>query len=231
MMSKFISDLKGLKSVLLFVPFTYYLLVILSIIMADEPKTIFYYNEMIMLPLIVMLTGLLFQREFSGSMMEIYATFPVSFVAMLLRKVLFLVVIIFTLHLGWALTYLGKFNVIETMVYAYNEADPAFKSTSILHLFFQAFPGYLFISTIVLAGLIFSKQLYGGWLLGFAVWMFFSLMRNEWNGFFSLYTIYIREDTAFWCNQLLLLLFACGLTIISAILLNKRARWIVIEED
>ncbi|PWA10029.1 hypothetical protein DCC39_12130 [Pueribacillus theae] len=230
-MSKLISELKGLKSVLLFAPFTYYLLVILSILMADEPKTIFYYNEMIMLPLIVMMAGLLFQREFSGSMMEIYATFPVSLIAMLLRKVLFLVVIIFTLHLGWTFIYLAKFDMMETTVFAYSGAKPAFKSTSILHLFFQAFPGYLFISSIVASGLIFSKQLYGGWLLGFAVWMFFSLMGNEWNGPFSLYTIYIREDTAFWLNQLLLLLFACGLTIISAIQLNKRTRWIVLEEE
>jgi len=231
-MSKWWVELKGLKGWMLIMPLLYYLLLLASILLADSdrPRNLFYYNEMAFLPLLVMLVVLFFQREFGGSSMEIYATLPISFGGMLVRKAVLLVCATILLHLGWTLFYWLKFHQLRAGVYHYFTDQAMREETRWLPLFLQALPEYLIIMATTMLTIILFKRLYGGMLAGFLIWMIEVLSGGSLFAHLSLLTINLPREGSFTVNRFLLILFSILFFLISLWLINRRQRWILHEE-
>lgn len=231
-MSKLIHDLKGLKNLMIIVPILYYALLLSSIIFADadRPRTIFYYNEMAFLPLIVMLTVVYFQHELGGRMMEIYSTFPLSFAQMLIRKLGLIVMTTLIVHLGWVLVYKLKFDSFNCTIYYYSGNAPQFTEISWFQLWIQAFPEYLMMIGITMLFMILTKRLYGGLAAGFTLWMIEVLLNGQIASSVSLFTNHLPEEVPFIMNRLLLLGLFVLCMMISIMLMNRRERWVIQQE-
>lgn len=230
-MSKVWIDIKGMKSGYLTIPLLYELALLLSLLLSAKPRTIFYYNEMFALPLIVMVTVLFFQRELSGQMMEVVSSLPISLPLLLLRKVGLTLLFVGLLHIIWTSVYLMKFQQLSTMVYYYNGSQPSFERTTIWHLLIQALPEYVFMIMLTTFGVIVTKRIAGGLLSGFSVWMLFSLLGGHLESKLSLYTVFLRDKSFFVWNQTILLTLALVLLLMSLVIINRRLRWLVEDDE
>ncbi len=231
-MSKLAHDLKSAGNAALLVPAAYYALLLASIVFADpeRPRSVFYYNEMAFLPLVIMIAVILFQRELGGSMMEIYSTFPVSFAAMVLRKFGVAMAASALLHFGWVYVYKQKFHMLRATVYLYNGGDPFTGDATWLMLLSQSAPEYALMAGVAIFASIASKTLYGGLAGGFAVWMAETMSDGKLLSVFAIYTLHIPGQITLAFNRLLLL--SAGMICLAAaiLLVNRRERWIVDKE-
>ena len=230
-MTNVLQDWKNVKGAWLYVFIAFYLLFLSSFLFAWEPRDLFYLNEMFMIPLVVLGTVLILQREFGGYFSEIYATFPVSMPLMMLRKILQLYVFIATIHLFWTVIYRVKFGSMKTVLYYYKTDEAVFQEVSWLNLFVQSVPAYLVITGVTLLGMVLTKKVYGGLGAGFAVWMFEVISTGGITGEWTLFTIFIPMETAFARNRLGLLAIFIVLLLLSFWWANKREKWIVADDS
>ncbi len=209
-------------------------LYLLSIVLSDpeRPRTVYYFSEMGMFPVAIMLTLLQFQRELGGGGMELIATYPVSLRALALRK--WGMAILLTLGLGAVLmsVYLGRFGTITTVRYPWSGAAPIPKSEiSVAALLLQNLPAYVLLVSLTVAGIIGFRKIYGGLILGFAVWMLDTISGGSWLGQWTLYASYLRPGDSFPMNRFALLTASALLLGFAVWLIGRRERWIAVEEE
>jgi hypothetical protein len=231
-MDKWLQDLKGLRSLLLIIPVLYYILLLWSLLAADSepPRTVYYYNELAFVPLLVLCTVLFFQREFGGGFSEIYATFPLSFAAMICRKLSLMLSLSLLMHGGWVLVYLSKFGVMKTDVYSYSGAEKAGESASWLDLLVQAFPSYLLVIAVVILVMILTKKIYTGIAAGFFLWLVEAMSGGKLLGEIAFFTRDIPPNITFMHNRLLITGIALACTLAAIGYANRRHHWIMAEE-
>jgi hypothetical protein len=231
-MDKLLQDVKSLRSILLLIPITYYLLLLWSLLAADPayPRTVYYYNELAFVPLLVLLTISFFQREFGGGLMEIYATYPLSLSVMVLRKFSMILGTVLLLHAGWVMLYFGKFHRLETDIYSFAQSKLLWGEATWLQLFAQALPGYLLIISFVILIMVLSKKLYTGLAAGFALWLIEVLSSGKLLERFALFTKDIPPDIQFLHNRWLLTGIAVGLALAAIWSVNQRRHWIGHDE-
>ncbi|MBP1994950.1 hypothetical protein [Paenibacillus eucommiae] len=231
-MPKLLQDLKSLRSSLILVPGMYYLMLIWSLLAADpeNPRTVYYYNEMAFLPLLVLLTVLFFQRELGGSVMEIVATLPLSFAAMLIRKIALVLASAIILHIGWVAIYMQKFTKLETDLYSFPAKRLQWMEASWPQLLLQALPSYLLIIAFVVLLTVMTKKLYAGVAAGMTLWLLEVLSSGKALGRFVLLTKDIPKEIPFLQNRLLLAAAALILLLLAIWSANRRDRWIVHDD-
>ena len=79
-------DLKLHKQPMTALIVTIFILYLISIVTGEKPRTVYYYSEMGMFPVVIMFTLLLFQREIGGGSMELVSTYPASLRLIAVRK-------------------------------------------------------------------------------------------------------------------------------------------------
>lgn len=210
-----------------------FLLYLISILTSnpDRPRTVFYFSEMGMFPLVIMLTLVMFQRELGGGSMEMVATYPVSLRLVALRKWLLALGYASILNVGWMLVYLAKFGGIKTVMYPWSGGAGAKLSTGIPALMLQNLPAFMLLSSLTLAGMLIFRKTYGGLVSGFSVWVLDTISRGDLLKGFTLYTEFLPVDGTFVANRLVLLAGAGGMLGFSLWLIGKRERWILEEEE
>lgn len=224
-------ELKGTRSWTLWLALIYYAILLGMIVQADHPLNLFYLNEVFMLPFIVLLTTLFFQRELAGTFPEMLVTYPISITAMIARK--FLIIFGWTVlfHLGWSMVYLLKFGEMITDIYPFSGGNSSEMEVSWFRLFIQSMPEYWLFICLSIAGIVISKRLYGGIIIAFAYWLFELISMGIVTKAFTLFTLYLQGyDGSFLMNRLVFTLIAAALLILAIITFNHRFRWIVDEE-
>ncbi|UTR13623.1 hypothetical protein MM221_13445 [Salipaludibacillus sp. LMS25] len=232
MVSKWQQDLKGMWGTWLFVTTGCYGLFLASFIFADAdyPKDLFYLNELFMIPLVTLVTVLVFQKEFGGYFSEVFATFPLKMWEVIVRKFTLLVVLLISIHLLWVGLYWLKFGQLQTVTYDYANHEMSYKTLNWLELFSQSLPSYLFVAAITVVGLVFSKKVYGGLGAGFGLWMLEVLTGGGFLGRWTLFTIYIPTEGTFTENRVSLIVITVLLGIISVLWAERRGKWVTNED-
>lgn len=233
-MSKLVQDLKSAKGFTLWLVAIYCVLMLWVAFHKDEAGSPDPYllNEVLMLPLLVLVTTLFFQRELSGTFMEIYVTFPVSLVWMVIRKFLTVLALAVIIHLGWYLVYLWRFGKPKALIFPYFDAGSyAAYHVSWGTLFIQALPAYLLFIALTIAGIVVSKRLYGGVIISFSYWLFELTSSGYVTKSYSLFTAFLKDDDgSFLINRLALTLAAVAFLSLAMMVLNRRERWIMQDE-
>lgn len=230
-MSVLKQELKGMKGLALWLAVIYYALMLWMIVQADHPLNLFYLNEVFMLPFIVLLVTLFFQRELAGTFPEILVTYPISVSAMIARKCPIIFGWTVIVHFGWSMVYLLKFGKMVTTIFPYSDGSPSDMEVSWMRLFLQAMPEYWLFISLTIAGTVTSKRLYGGVIISFAYWLFALISFGRVTKSFALFTVYLKDDDgSFLINRLVLTLIAAALLVLSMIVFNRRSRWIINEE-
>ncbi|GIO87767.1 hypothetical protein J25TS5_46990 [Paenibacillus faecis] len=210
-----------------------FLLYLIGILSGDpnRPRMVYYFSEMGMFPLVIMMTLVMFQRELGGGGMEMIATYPVSLHLIALRKWLLALGYASVLNVGWMLVYLAKFGEIKTLMYPWSGGEGVKVSTGIPALMLQNLPAFMLLSSLTLAGMLIFRKTYGGLVSGFSVWVLDTISRGDLLKGFTLYTEFLPVDGTFVANRLVLLAGAGGLLGFSLWLIGKRERWILEEEE
>lgn len=209
-------------------------LYLLAILLSDpeRPRTVYYFSEMGMLPLAVMVTLLLFQREIGGGGMEVIATYPVSLRMLALRKWALAILLTAGLGIVWMMVYLWKFGAIVTVRYSWSGAEPVPKSEmGITALLLQTLPAYVLLISLAAVGIVVFRKIYGGLISGFSVWMLDTISSGSLLGRWTLYTAFLEKEHSFPANRLILLLAALLLLAFAVWLIGRRERWITVEEE
>lgn len=230
MMNKWLEDLKSLRGAWLFTAGVFYVLFLLSFLLSDEPRDLFFFNEMFMIPLVILITVVLFQKEFGGYFTEVFATLPLSMGKLIMRKLLQLFLAIVLLHGLWSFLYRLKFNELQTTVYSYfNEG--IVQESSWIDLFLQSAPSYAAATSVTLTGLVLTKKVYGGLGAGFALWMFEVISQGRFLGQWTFFTVHIPEGISFTGNRMGLLSAFVILVAFSIFLASKREKWLISDDS
>ncbi|MBQ4901120.1 hypothetical protein KB559_19955 [Paenibacillus sp. Marseille-P2973] len=208
-----------------------FILYLISILLGDKPRTVYYFSEMGMYPLVIMLMLLLFQREIGGGSMEMIATYPVSLRLIAVRKWVLALLYASLLNVGWMAVYLLKFGRISTFMYPWGGGEGAKRVTGIFPLMLQTMPAFMLLASITLIGMVIFRKTYGGLALGFAVWMVDTVSGGSWLSRWTLYTAFLPEKASFPLNRVMLMLAAAALLAAAVWLIGKRERWIIEEEE
>ncbi|WJH35880.1 hypothetical protein N6H14_08160 [Paenibacillus sp. CC-CFT747] len=228
-MSRWLIEMKNLRTPLVLVPAVYYGLLLASIALSapDRPRNLYNYNELAFLPFVVMLTFLMGRVEFGGRTMEILSTYPLSYTRLLLRKLAVALAAAVLLHAGLMGAYRLRFHTLEALYYPYNGTAPGAADAGWLPLLLQALPAYLLLAAVTLLGMTLSRKLYGGLAAGFGLWMLGVLMPPGAFGPFTLLTASLTKETAFPVNRVWLIGAGMLAAAVAALLLNRRSRWVV----
>lgn len=230
-MSKVIQDFKNLRGAWGYGTVVFLLLFISTFLFSEYPRDLYFLNEMFMLPLVVLCTVSFFQREFGGFFSEIYATFPLSFFSMIVRKLVLLYSLIALIHFSWVMTYVAKFDKMETVLYSYVKDVGQFQEVSWLQLFLQALPAYFIFTAVTLLAMVVTKKVYAGIGVGFAIWLVEVISMGQITKRWTLFTVYIPEDASFVVNRLGLVIVSLIVIIISIFWANKREKWIINDDS
>ena len=231
-MNKWLQDLKGTKGLMLFAPIIYYLILLSFIILSNKeyPPNPIQINEAGMIPFVIMITILFYQREFSGFFMEIYSTYPISYSWMVFRKGIQTLMITVVAHFVWGQIYLWRYERLQGLVFPADGSEPILREVSWGYLLKQAIPEYLLMIAITLFVMVVSKRLFAGIMAGFSYWMLESISRGAMTKAFSIYVMYIPEKVPYFTNRLYLYSVAIVLMAFTVVLLNRRERWVLSEE-
>lgn len=231
-MTGWLKEWKNLKTWLSLIPAISYALLIVSLVWADSdrPRDVVYYNEMLYILFIVMLTYLLFQREIAGSMMELNAVYRRSMAALILRKASVVIVLFTVLHLAWYGVYIAKFGVLKTNVFSWTSDAIVFAETGWLHLYLQALPGYLLIMVLTMWGIVISRSLYGGLGVGLGFWLLEALGGGRMIPYVTLMLYAKDPEQSFLVNRLFLIAIAIVFALWALLLLSRRERWVTKDE-
>ena len=183
-----------------------------------------------MIPFVVMITTLFYQREFSGFFMEIYSTYPVSFSWMVIRRISQTLIVTLMAHFVWVQVYIWRFKHLQVLIFSKNGLAPVLREVKWGHLFLEALPEYLFMISITLFVMIVSKQLFAGLMAGFSYWILESISRGSITKAFTLYVSYLPDDVSYSSNRTYLFSVAFVVMIVTILVLNRRERWVVSEE-
>lgn len=230
-MSKVIQDFKSLRGAWGYGTIAFFLLFISSFLFSEYPRDLYFLNEMFMLPFVVLCTVSFFQREFGGFFSEIYATFPLSFFYMIVRKLVLLYCLIALIHFSWTMAYVAKFDQLQTVRYSYLKGTIQFQEVSWLQLFLQAVPAYFIFTSITLLAMVVTKKVYAGIGIGFAIWLVEVISMGQITKRCALLTVYIPEDASFFVNRLGLITTSILLIFISIWWANKREKWIITDDS
>ncbi|GAA0137373.1 hypothetical protein YSY43_42140 [Paenibacillus sp. YSY-4.3] len=213
----------------LLIYFTYWA----AIWLADpyRPQTVYYYAEMGMFPIVIMLTVLLFEREIGGGSMEIIATYPVSLRLMAVRKWILSLVLSALAGVGWMAMYRMKFGGIESVMYPWDGGEAVSRQAGYLPLLLQTLPAYMLLASVTVLGITWFQKLYGGLMIAFALWMLDTVSAGRILGGFTLYTAYLMEGSSFIANRVILLVLASFLLLLAGGIMGSRERWIGREEE
>ncbi|WNQ11168.1 hypothetical protein MJA45_26805 [Paenibacillus aurantius] len=228
-MSRWLIEMKNLRTPLVLVPAVYYILLLVSIALSDpgRPRNLYNYNELAFLPFVVMLTILMGRVEFGGRTMEIISTYPLSYTRLLLRKMAAALASAVLLHAGLMGAYRLRFHTLEALYYPYNGASPGAADAGWLPLLLQALPAYLLLAALTMLGMTLSRKLYGGLAAGFGLWMLSVLAPPGTLGPFVLLTAGLSENMSFPVNRLWLIGASMAAAAAAAVILNRRSRWVV----
>ncbi|MCR6109617.1 hypothetical protein HXA35_04610 [Bacillus sp. A301a_S52] len=232
MLSKWQEDLKGMWGTWLFVMLGCYGLFLSSFVFvdADNPRDLFYLNELFMIPLVTLMTVLVFQKEFGGYFSEVFATFPLKMWEVIVRKFTQFIILLAGVHLLWVEIYRLKFGLLQTVTYDYSNHEMIYTKLNWLELFSQSFPSYIFVAAVTVLGLVFSKKVYGGLGAGFGLWMLEVLTNGGFLGRWTLFSVYIPEEIPFIENRISLIVAAIILGIVSVLWAERRAKWVASED-
>lgn len=196
-----------------------------------RPRTVYYYSEMGMYPIVIMLTLLLFQREIGGGSMEMIATYPVSLRLIAVRKWVLALIYASLFHSGLMAVYILKFGGISTLMYPWNGAEGIKRSTGIIPLLLQSMPAFMLLASVTLLGMVLFRKTYGGLALGFSLWTLDTVSGGEWLSGWTLYASFLPEGASFPLNRGVLLAAAAAFLGGSVWLIGRRERWIMEEEE
>lgn len=226
-------DLKIGKQPLFLVTLFIYLSYWAAIIMgnADYPQTVYYFSEMGMFPVVILLAVLLFEREIGGGGMEVIATYPVSLKFMVIRKWTLSLVLTAVAGVGWMFIYRAKFGEIMTRVYPWNGEEAAAAQVGFLTLLLQTLPAYMLLASVAVLGIVWFQKLYGGLVLAFALWMLDTISFGKVLGKCTLYAAYLPEGVSFVANRIILMAISCVCLLMAVWVIDRRERWIGREEE
>ncbi|MDI3328362.1 MAG: hypothetical protein QJR06_07405 [Alicyclobacillaceae bacterium] len=225
-MTVWLGEWKALRSAMAGVVAGYGGLIIASLLLADRPRTVFYYNEMAMVPLAVMAAALLFQRELAGNQMEILAVCPVSLGAMTVRKWLWAVGLVLGFHMLWTRVYLWKFKQMVAPVYSFSDQAWRVGPVGEYQLLALALPEYLAAAGMAVLAMIAVKRMYAGLLAGFGFWLLESLQGAA-LGTAALFTVHLPAGAPVLANRLLWGAVGIGCALAAAAWAERRERWIL----
>ncbi|MGG3455591.1 hypothetical protein [Paenibacillus rhizolycopersici] len=227
-------ELKVQKQPMAWLALLLFVVYILGIVLSDpgRPRNVYYFSEMALFSLAIIIPLLLFQREIGGGGMEVIATYPISLRMLAFRR--WLVSILLTAGLGMVLmsVYAWHFGGIWTLRYPWNGAEviPQAEMTA-GSLILQNLPAYVLLISLSTAGIIAFRRIYGGLVLGFAVWVLDTMSSGEWLGRWTLYASYLKKTYSFPHNRIGLLIASLILLAFAVWLIGKRERWISVEEE
>lgn len=226
-------DLKIQKQPVALLVLVIFFLYVASILTGDpaRPRTVYYYSEMGMYPIVIMLTLLLFQREIGGGSMEMIATYPVSLRLIAVRKWVLALIYASLIDIGWMAVYMMKFGEISTLMYPWNGAEGVKRSAGVVPLMLQTMPAFMLIASVTLLGMVLFRKTYGGLALGFSLWTFDTVSGGEWLSGWTLYAIFLPDGASFPINRAVLLTAAAAFLGCSVWLIGRRERWIMEEEE
>lgn len=196
----------------------------------ERPPVVYYYSELSMLPLCIMIAGVMCQREFSGGM-EVLATYPVSLSWLTLRKWILSEGVVLLLQLGWMGVYLEKYHVIVTRVQFWGGGSSTVTSISPMALLMQIAPAPLFLTAFTVFAIMLTRRIYMGQLMAFMYWLFDSLYSGTVPSSWTLYTTFLSEQASFPVNRYILLAGTVLLLAVACWLSEKRTLWILREEE
>lgn len=200
---------------------------------AEYPQTVYYFSEMGMFPVVILLAVTLFEREI-GAGMEVIATYPVSLKFMVVRKWTLSLALSALAGVGWMFVYQAKFGEIVTRVYPWNGEGAAVAQVGYLTLLLQMLPAYMLLASVAVLGIVWFQRLYGGLLLAFALWMLDTISFGKVLGKWTLYAAYLpegAEGVSFVVNRILLMAISCLCLLIAVWVIDRRERWIGREEE
>lgn len=211
----------------------YFIFLLVTIFIADptKPRLTFYYAEMGMFPLIIMVMTVLLGREFGGGGMEMIATYPVSLRWLAFRKWLGTLIYIAMANIIWMIAYIVRFGKLEPWLYTWGEGTKVVSENAFFALFMQGLPAYMLMASLVLLGTVIFQKTYGGLLFGFSLWAIDTLSGGGLLRRFTLYANLLEKDTWFTANRIALLLLTALLLAITLWLTGLRERWIGKEEE
>ncbi|MGG6314433.1 hypothetical protein [Paenibacillus macerans] len=227
-------DLKVHKQPIAWLTLLVFALYVISIVLSDpaRPRNVYYFSEMGMFPVAVMVTVLLFQREIGGGGMEVIATYPVSLRLLAWRKWLLAILLTAGLDIVWMGGYRWRFGTLATVRYPWNGAEAIPKSEmSMLALLLQTLPAFILLISLTVAGIVAFRKIYGGLILGFGVWVLDTISSGELLGRWTLYTAYLQKWHSFPLNRMALLAGSLLLLAYAVWLIGRRERWISVEEE
>lgn len=198
---------------------------------ADYPQTLYYYSEMGMFPVVIMLTVLLFEREIGGGSMEVIGTYPVSLRIMAVRKWALGLVLAVLAGMGWMAVYRIKFGEMMTVMYPWNGGEAVSRQAGYLELLLQTMPAYMLLASVAVLGIAWFQKLYGGLILSFAVWVLDTVSLGSVLKDWTLYAAFLPQDSSFIANRVILLVCACLFLLLGVRLIGIRDRWIGREEE
>lgn len=207
---------------------------LLSILLSDpsRPRTVYYFSEMALFSVALIIPLLLFQREIGGGGMEVIATYPVSLRVLAFRK--WLMAIGLTAGLGIILmsVYAWHFGGIWAPRHPWNGAEVIPKAEMTAgSLILQNLPAYVLLISLSVAGIVAFRRIYGGLVLGFAVWVLDTISSGEWLSRWTLYASYLKKQHSFPQNRIGLIIASLLLLAFAVWLIGRRERWISVEEE
>lgn len=210
-----------------------FILYLISIMTGDpeRPRTLYYYSEMGMYPIVIMLMLLLFQREIGGGSMEMIATFPVSLRLIAVRKWVLALLYASLFNVIWMTFYLVKFGVISTYIYPWGGGEGVLEVTGMLPVLLQTIPAWMLLASVTLLGMVLFRKTYGGLALGFTLWVFDTISGGSLLFRWTLYSAFLPREASFLANRLVLVIGSVILLGIAVWLIGKRERWIIEEEE
>lgn len=204
-------ELSHWRDLFAWAPILYYAMLLTSLALADPevPRSVYNYNELYFLPMVILITSLALQRDFSGSMMELHAVYTLSMGRLLVRRLIMVILGILPLHLGWVELYRLKFGGMELRGVLGMElflSDPGW-----WRLLLLAGPGYLAGIGVTMLFTYLGKRTYAGLLAGFFLWMLQALDGSPIQGI-ALLGLFVLGGVGSWW------------------LIRRRSRWITVEE-
>ncbi|MEF2967516.1 hypothetical protein V3851_16945 [Paenibacillus sp. M1] len=224
-------DLKLHKQPVTALVVTIFILYLISIVTGDKPRTVYYYSEMGMFPVVIMFTLLLFQREIGGGSMELVSTYPASLRLIAVRKWVLALLYASVLNLLWMAVYLLKFGDIATVMHPWDGGEAVKRSVGVFQLMLQTMPAFMLLASLTLAGIVLFRKTYGGLALGFALWVLDTISGGDWLSGWTLYASFLPEGASFAVNRLVLLAASAVLLGFAVWLIGRRDRWIMEDEE
>ncbi|MDI3298828.1 MAG: hypothetical protein QJR08_06640 [Bacillota bacterium] len=225
-MRLWLAEWRALRSGMFAIMAVYGGLLVTYLLLAPRPPSVALYNEVAMAPLAVMAVGVLFHRDLAGNQMELFASYPLSLAAMIVRKWASALGLVLAFHLLWSRVYLWRFREIVAPLYSWSGRAWAWKPASELSLLALALPEYMAVAGLTLLVTIVAKRVDVGLLAGFALFLLESLNAGSGaSGAGALFTMNLPAQ-ALLPNRILWTGAGLAALALAALWTERRTRWI-----